>query len=197
MIICTKIIRSSFTVFFATGFPFERFFAKQCLQPSSLHEVGQSGWSKWFPKEEYYPMGPCPLEQAADPGRLFWKSIMSKNVPPVACRSFWMIMIICKNRADDDDAKDADDDDVKDAHDDVGSLRWNDGGRAAGVKTREDFYCNTLPSTSLFTPRNALKQNIIIIIVLLCLYWPITIWEHQKRRKGPTTVFWSHETFTL
>ena len=49
---------------------------------------------------------------------------MSKNVPPVACRPFWMIMIICKNRAHDDDAKDAaDDDDVKDAHDDVGSLR--------------------------------------------------------------------------
>ena len=100
-------------------------------------------------------------------------NIMSKNVSPVACRPFWMIMIICKNHAHDDDAMDADDDDAKDAHDDVGSLRWNDGGRVAGVKTREDFYCNTLPSTSLFTPRNALKQNIILIIVLLCLYWPI------------------------
>ena len=33
------------------------------------------------------------------------------------------------------------------------SLRWNDGGREPGVKTREDFYCNTLPSTSLFTLR--------------------------------------------
>ena len=68
-------------------------------------------------------MGPCPLEQAADPGRLFSKYIISKNVPPVACRPFWMIMIICKNLAHDDDAMDADDDDAKDAHDDVGSLR--------------------------------------------------------------------------
>ena len=48
---------------------------------------------------------------------------MSKNVSPVACRPFWMIMIICKNHAHDDDAMDADDDDAKDAHDDVGSLR--------------------------------------------------------------------------
>ena len=39
-----------------------------------------------------------------------------------------------------------DDDDIGEG----GSLRWNDGGRVAGVKTREDFYCNTLPSTSLF-----------------------------------------------
>ena len=44
-----------------------------------------------------------------------------------------------------------DDDDIGDGE--GGSLRWNDGGRAAGVKTREDFYCNTLPSTSLFTLR--------------------------------------------
>ena len=94
---------------------------------------------------------------------------MSKNALPVACRPFWMIMTIRKNHAHDADAMDADDDGGRDAHDDVGSLRWNDGGRAAGVKTREDFYCNTLPSTSLFTPRNALKQNIILIIVLLCL----------------------------
>ena len=120
------------------------------------------------------------LAQSTDPG--YFHNIMSKNVSPVACRPFWMIMIICKNYAHDDDAKDA--------HDDVGSLRWNDGGRVAGVKTREDFYCNTLPSTSLFTPRNALKQNIIIIIIIafLCLKWPvrttmIAIWEHQKKKK--------------
>ena len=41
-----------------------------------------------------------------------------------------------------------DDDDIGDGE--GGSVRWNDGGRVAGVKTREDFYCNTLPSTSLF-----------------------------------------------
>ena len=38
-------------------------------------------------------------------------------------RPSWMIIIICKNHADDDDAMDADDDGGRDAHDDVGSLR--------------------------------------------------------------------------